>query len=45
MSGLLTPSINWLFAFIPISLALEYAHVPAPLLFFSAALSIIPIAA
>lgn len=38
------PSINWLFAFIPVSLILEYAHVPAPVLFFSAALAIIPIA-
>src|SRR5262245_2598685 len=38
------PSINWLFAFIPISLALEYAHVPEPVLFFSAGLSIVPIA-
>ena len=40
----LKPSINWLLAFIPISLALEYAHVPAPVLFFSAALAILPIA-
>ena len=38
------PSINWLLAFIPISLGLEYAHVPAPVLFFSAALAIVPIA-
>lgn len=38
------PSINWLLAFIPISLALEYAHVPDPVLFFSAAMAIIPIA-
>jgi Ca2+:H+ antiporter len=30
--------------FIPISLALEYAHVPPPVLFFSAALAIVPIA-
>ena len=45
MSGLLKPSINWFFAFIPVSVALERAHVPAPLLFFSAALAIIPIAA
>jgi len=30
--------------FIPITLALEHAHVRAPLLFFSAALAIIPIA-
>ena len=38
------PSFNWLLAFIPISLALEYAHVPPPVLFFSAALAIVPIA-
>ena len=38
------PSINWLLAFIPVSVALEYAHVPPPVLFFSAALAIIPIA-
>jgi Ca2+:H+ antiporter len=38
------PSINWLLAFIPISVALEYLHVPAPALFFSAALAIVPIA-
>ena len=38
------PTINWLFAFIPVSLGLEYAHVPDPLLFFSAALAIVPIA-
>jgi Ca2+:H+ antiporter len=41
---MLRPSINWLFAFIPVSLALEHAHVPDPLLFFSAALAIVPIA-
>jgi Ca2+:H+ antiporter len=40
----LKPSINWLLVFIPVSLALEYAHVPPPVLFFSAALAIIPIA-
>jgi Ca2+:H+ antiporter len=44
MSSPLKPSINWLLAFIPISLALEYAHVPPPVLFFSAALAILPIA-
>src|SRR5262245_46535241 len=38
------PSINWLLVFIPVSLALEFAHVPAPVLFFSAALAIVPIA-
>ena len=40
----LKPSINWLLAFIPISVGLEHAHVSAPLLFFSAALAIVPIA-
>ena len=38
------PSINWLLVFIPVSVALERAHVPAPVLFFSAALAIVPIA-
>jgi Ca2+:H+ antiporter len=38
------PSINWLFAFVPISVVLGRAHVPAPVLFFSAALAILPIA-
>ena len=38
------PSMNWLFVFIPVSVALEYAHVPDPVLFFSAALAIVPIA-
>jgi Ca2+:H+ antiporter len=40
----LKPSINWLLIFIPVSLLLELAHVPAPVLFFSAALAIVPIA-
>ena len=44
IARLLKPSINWLLAFIPISLALERAHVPPPVLFFSAALAIVPIA-
>lgn len=44
MKNLLKPSANWLFVFIPISLYLEYSHAFAPLIFFSAALSIIPIA-
>lgn len=38
------PSVNWLFAFIPISVALEVIHVEPPVLFFSAALAIVPIA-
>lgn len=38
------PSINWLLVFIPASLVLERAHVAAPVLFFSAALAIVPIA-
>jgi Ca2+:H+ antiporter len=44
MASSFKPSLNWLLIFIPISVALEYAHVPAPVLFFSAALAILPIA-
>jgi Ca2+:H+ antiporter len=40
----LRPSIDWLLALIPVSIALDYAHAPAPVLFFSAALAILPIA-
>jgi Ca2+:H+ antiporter len=40
----LKPSLNWLLVFIPVALALERAAVPAPVLFFSAALAIVPIA-
>ena len=40
------PSINWLLAFIPITLAVEHVGAsPAPVVFFSAALAIVPIAA
>jgi Ca2+:H+ antiporter len=44
MSRSFKPSINWLLVFIPLSVALEHAHVPPPVLFFSAALAILPIA-
>jgi Ca2+:H+ antiporter len=44
VSRAMKPSLYWLFIFIPITLALEHSHVRAPLLFFSAALAIIPIA-
>lgn len=44
MKYLLKPGIHWLFIFIPIALLLEFNHASAPLIFFSAALSIIPIA-
>ena len=44
MTFSLKPSMNWLLVFIPVSLALERAEAPAPVLFFSAALSILPIA-
>ena len=38
-------SLNWLLVFIPITLALEHSgSVTAPVIFFSAALSIVPIA-
>src|SRR5262245_6005008 len=40
------PSIHWLFAFIPITLVLEHVgSVPPPVIFLSAALAIVPIAA
>src|SRR5690348_2392017 len=40
------PSIYWLFVFIPVTVILEHAgKVPAPVIFFSAALAIVPIAA
>lgn len=44
MNKLAKPSIHWLFIFIPISVAMEHLHVPPTLLFFSAALAIVPIA-
>lgn len=44
MKSILKPSIYWLLAFIPLSLGLEYSEASAPLVFFSAALSIIPVA-
>lgn len=44
MKDLLKPSIYWLFVFIPIAIFLEQSHASAPWVFFSAALSIIPIA-
>ncbi|HYW74698.1 MAG TPA: calcium/proton exchanger [Pyrinomonadaceae bacterium] len=38
--------INWFLLFIPLTIALEHVHsIPAPALFFSAALAIVPIAA
>src|SRR5215471_5571175 len=46
MPGFLHNPIHWLLVFIPISVILEHVHnVPAPVVFFSAALAIVPIAA
>jgi Ca2+:H+ antiporter len=39
------PSVNWLLVFIPIALGVEHLHSPAPVVFFCAALAIVPIAA
>lgn len=44
MSNVLKPGIHWLLVFIPAAFLLEMNHASAPLIFFSAALSIIPIA-
>jgi Ca2+:H+ antiporter len=38
------PSVNWLLALIPVTLALEHAGAPAPWVFFVAAVAILPIA-
>jgi Ca2+:H+ antiporter len=41
----LKPSINWLFVFVPVTVAVEHiGNAPDPALFFCAALAIIPIA-
>jgi Ca2+:H+ antiporter len=40
----LKPSVNWLLAFIPIAYLLDKAHAAPPIVFFSAALAIIPAA-
>src|SRR5215510_15503884 len=46
LSSFLRRPMNWLLLFIPITIGLEHlAHVSAPVLFFMAALAIIPIAA
>jgi Ca2+:H+ antiporter len=39
------PSVNWLLVFIPIALAVEHLHASPPVVFFCAALAIVPIAA
>lgn len=44
MKSLLKPSIYWLLVFVPVALFLDYSGARAPLVFFSAGLSIIPIA-
>ena len=44
MKDFLKPGIHYLLLFIPITLGLEYNHSSAPLIFFSAAISIVPIA-
>ncbi len=44
MKNFLKPNIYWLFVFIPIAIFLDHSHASAPLIFFSAALSIVPIA-
>ncbi|MGE5813297.1 MAG: calcium/proton exchanger [Acidobacteriota bacterium] len=45
MNAVLKPSMNWLLVFVPVSLVLERVDVPPPVLFFSAALAVVPIAA
>jgi len=46
LSNFLRSPMNWLLLFIPLTVALDYlAHVSAPVLFFMAAVAIVPIAA
>jgi len=46
LSSFLRSPMNWLLLFIPITIGLEHlAHVSAPVLFFMAAVAIVPIAA
>jgi len=41
----LKPSMNWFFVFVPVTVLLEHVEgIPVPLIFFSAALAILPIA-
>jgi Ca2+:H+ antiporter len=40
----LRPSVSWLLAFVPVALALDHAGASPPLVFFAAALAIVPIA-
>ena len=44
MASILKPSVNWLLAFLPVTLFLEHGHASPPLVFFSAAIGIVPIA-
>src|ERR1044071_6181755 len=44
--GFLRSPMNWLLLFVPVTVALEHVGpVPPPVLFFSAALAIVPVAA
>src|SRR5213592_344371 len=46
ITQLLRRPMNWFLLFVPITVALEHVHgIPAPVLFFSAAVAIVPIAA
>src|SRR5262245_19863997 len=38
------PSLDWLLALIPVTLALEHAGAPAPWVFLAAAIAIVPVA-
>lgn len=43
--GFMRSPMNWLLLFVPVALALEHAGAAPPLVFFSAALAIVPVAA
>ncbi|HWW77278.1 MAG TPA: hypothetical protein VNZ44_17880, partial [Pyrinomonadaceae bacterium] len=46
LGGFLRSPLNWLLVFVPVTAALEHVgHAPPPVVFFSAALAIVPVAA
>ena len=45
LPDLLKPSVNWLFLFVPITILVEHSDLTPPVVFASAALAIVPIAA
>lgn len=43
MKDILKPGMHWLYVFIPVAIGLDYGHASSSLIFFSAALAIVPV--